>query len=160
MFRFILHLNSSVWGIYGAHNHIPRNVSNLASLYQITGAMSQPMHVKFQSDCGQKKGLQLLSIHVANGHVSDDNAYPDDVIKWNHFPRYCPFVRGIHRSSVNSPHKGQWRGALMFSLICPWINGWVNYREAGDLRRHRGHCDVSVMFGYMMCVQDSFCKWA
>ena len=41
----------------------------------------------------------------------------DDVIKWKHFPRYWPFVRGIHRSPVNSPHKGQWRGALMFSLI-------------------------------------------
>ena len=38
----------------------------------------------------------------------------DDVIKWKNFPRYCPFVRGIHRSPVNSPHKGQWRGALMF----------------------------------------------
>ena len=46
----------------------------------------------------------------------------DDVIKWNHFPRYWPFVRGIYRSPVNSPHKGQWRGALMFSLICAWIN--------------------------------------
>ena len=42
----------------------------------------------------------------------------DDVIKWKHFLRYWPFVRGIHRSPVNSPHKGQWRGALMFSLIC------------------------------------------
>ena len=46
---------------------------------------------------------------------------------------------------VNSPHKGQWRGALMFSLICGRINDWVNNREAGDLRRHRGHCDVIVM---------------
>ena len=46
---------------------------------------------------------------------------------------------------VNSPHKGQWRGALMFSLICVWINGWVNNREAGHLRRHRGHYDVIVM---------------
>ena len=42
----------------------------------------------------------------------------DDVIKWKHFPRYWPFMRGIHRSPANSPHKGQWRGALMFSLIC------------------------------------------
>ena len=50
----------------------------------------------------------------------------DDVIKWKHFPRYWPFVRGIHRSPVNSPHKGQWRGALIFSLICAWINGWIN----------------------------------
>ena len=49
------------------------------------------------------------------------------------------------RSPVNSPHKGQWRGALMFSLICVWINGWVNNREAGDLRRYRTHYDVIVM---------------
>ena len=60
----------------------------------------------------------------------------------NIFPRYWPLVRGIHRSPVNSPHKGQWRGALMFSLICVWINGWVNNREAGDLRRYRAHYDV------------------
>ena len=46
---------------------------------------------------------------------------------------------------VNSPHKGQWRGALMFSLIYAWINDWVNNREAGDLRRQRNHYDVIVM---------------
>ena len=69
----------------------------------------------------------------------------DDVIKWKHFPRYWPFVRGIHRSPVNSPYKGQWRGALMFSLICVRINSWVNNGEAGDLRRHRSHYDVIVM---------------
>ena len=69
----------------------------------------------------------------------------DDVIKWKHFPRYWPFVRGIHRSPVNSPYKGQWRGALMFSLICTWINRWVNNGEAGDLRRYRAHYDVIEM---------------
>ena len=69
----------------------------------------------------------------------------DDVIKWKYFPRYWPFVRGIHRSPVNSPHKGQWRGALMFSLICTRINSWVNNREAGDLKRNRAHYDVTVM---------------
>ena len=47
----------------------------------------------------------------------------DDVIKWQHFPRHWRFVRGIHRSSVNSPHKGQWRRALVLSLICVWTNG-------------------------------------
>ena len=47
-------------------------------------------------------------------HVTlHDNQKHDDVIKWKHFPHYQPFVRGIHRSPVNSPHKGQWRGALM-----------------------------------------------
>ena len=76
----------------------------------------------------------------------------DDVIMtsswWKHFPRYWPFVRGIQRSPVNSPHR-QWRGALMFSLICAWINGWVNNREVGDLRRHRAHYDVIVMGNYL-----------
>ena len=48
-------------------------------------------------------------------------------------------------SPVNSPHKDQWRGALVFSLICARINGWVNNREASDLRRHRTHYNVTVM---------------
>ena len=69
----------------------------------------------------------------------------DDVIKWKHFPRYWPFVRGSHRSPVNSPHKGQWHGALMFSVICAWIKYWVNNRETGDFRRHRIHYNVTVM---------------
>ena len=69
----------------------------------------------------------------------------DDVIQWKHFPRYWPFVPGIHRSPVNSPYKGQWRGALMLPLICVLINGWVNKREADDLRRYRAHYDVTAM---------------
>ena len=73
------------------------------------------------------------------------NKIHDDVIKWKHFPRYWPFVRGIHRWPVDSPHKCQWRGALMFSLICAWTNGWANNRDTGDLRRHRAHYDGSVM---------------
>ena len=67
----------------------------------------------------------------------------DDVIQWKHFPRYWPFVRGIHRSPVNSPHKGRWRGAFMFSFICAWINGWVNNREADYLRPHHAHYGVT-----------------
>ena len=59
--------------------------------------------------------------------------------------RVTGFVRRIHRSPVNFPHKGQWRRALMFSLICAWINGWINNRDASDLRRHRAHYDVTIM---------------
>ena len=76
---------------------------------------------------------------------TEDNTHYDDVIKWKRFPRYWPFVRGIHRSPVNSPHKGQWRGALMFSLICYLINGWANNRKAGDLRRYRAHYEVTII---------------
>ena len=55
----------------------------------------------------------LESVIVINDYWSYD-----DVIQWKHFPLYWPFVWGIHRPPVNSPHKGQWRGALVFSLIC------------------------------------------
>ena len=97
-----------------------------------------------------KMGLLTLDRQCGNRRKYRRQYYPkffihDDVIKWKHFPRYWPFVRGIHRSPVNSPHKGQWRGALMFPLICARINGWVNNREAGNLRSHRAHYDVTVI---------------
>ena len=64
----------------------------------------------------------------------------DDVIQWKHFPCYWPFVRGIHRSPVNSSDKRQWRGALMVS--CPnkrlsnqsW--GWWFETPSRPLWRH------------------------
>ena len=70
----------------------------------------------------------------------------DDVIKWKYFPRYWLFVRGIHRSPVYSPQKGQWRADVMFSLICARINGWVNHGETDDMGRHRAHYDVIVRY--------------
>ena len=71
-----------------------------------------------------------------------------DVIKWKHLPRYWPLQRGNHRSPVNPPpHKSQWRGTWMFSLICARLNGWVNSREVGDLRRYRAHYEfIGMMF--------------
>ena len=86
-----------------------------------------------------------MSISAHDAFTKPSSRRHDDVTKWKHFPRCWPFVRGIHRWPVNSPHKGQWRWALVFSLICAWINGWVNNRETGDLRRHRAHYDVTVM---------------
>ena len=97
------------------------------------------IHINNTQNCHQWKSMiwshQVTILQMPN----------DEVIEWKHFPLYWPFMRGIHRGPVNSPHKGQWRGALLFSLICVWINGWVNNREAGDLRRYRAHYDVSVM---------------
>ena len=82
----------------------------------------------------------------------------DDVIKWKHFPRYWPFVRGIHRSPVNSPHKGQWRGALMFSLIYARIKnkrlsthsrGWWFETLSCSLWRHRNEVASEVRHGWV-----------
>ena len=88
----------------------------------------------------------------------------DDVIKWKHFSRYWPFVQGIHGSPVNLPSQGPVR-QNMFSLICVWTKGWVNIRDAGDLRRHRAHYDVVVIghshkwsafrFSVIRCAVDS-----
>ena len=93
-----------------------------------------------------------MDSHILQNHTI--GPVHDDVIKWKHFPRW-PFVRGIHRSPVNSPHKGQWRGALMFSLICARIKDWVNNGEAGDLRRYRAHYDVLVMAYEVIMTNES-----
>ena len=88
--------------------------------------------------------------HCACRYPSTSRHSADEKEWWRHqmgtnFPRYWPFVREIHLSPVNFPREGQWRGALMFSLICARKYGWVKKREAGDLRRHRAHSDVIVM---------------
>ena len=110
---------------------------------------------------------QSTSLWSAMVHVSRDifgvfekcGLISKNIRKWKQWKKritkFCPNIWQpilltdsftFHQSPVNSPHKGQWRGALMFSLICTWINGWVKNREAGDLRRHRAHYDVIVMW--------------
>ena len=98
-------------------------------------------YIRLQNDNIQKKAKWHL---VFGTYFPNTENRHDDVTKWKHFPRYWSFLRGIHWSPVNSPHKGQWHGALIFSLIGVWID-WVNNGEAGDLRRYRAHYDVSVM---------------
>ena len=67
----------------------------------------------------------------------------DDVIKWKHFPRYWPFVRGIHRPPVNSLLTEP--VTRSFDVFFDLIIDWVNNRDAGDFRGHDAHCDVIVM---------------
>ena len=109
----------------------------------------QPVGLLFLTGSPDEYWINYYINSVSMGMMSyvHPDVNHDDVIKWKHFPRNWPFVREIHRSPVNFPHKGQWRGALMFSLIYAWINDWVNNREAGDLRRQHGHYDVIVMNG-------------
>ena len=109
-------------------------------------------HIRWEISIESQSDTSLLVIRTRPDTTKAGGVwwYHEDVIKWKHFPHYWPFVRGIHRSPVNSPHKGQWRGALMFSLICAWTNGWVHNRDAGDLRRRRAHYDVIVMIPVFM----------
>ena len=109
--------------------------------------MSRQLGKSIVSCVARTSPVMVLTMHYRQvlAFYENGSTLHDDVIKWKHFPRYWPFVRGILRSPVNSLHKGQWRGALIFSSICVWINSWVNNRDAGDLRRYCAHYDVSVM---------------
>ena len=112
-----------------------------AKAFQINHCTDQPRNVLNIIVWSRKKLLIFDKQQQHRKHT----LFHDDVIKWKHSPRNWPFVQGIHRSPVTSQHKGHWRGVLMFSLICTWINGWVKNKGAGDQRRHRPHYDVSVM---------------
>ena len=86
-------------------------------------------------------------------YIETSNAIHYDVIKWKKNSAILAICAGNSPVPVNSPHKGQWRGALMFSLICA-RNVWINNGGAGDLRRHRVYYDVSVMICCAWCKCD------
>ena len=94
-----------------------RSISEILPVWLLT---STTLAIFFLSYWGWNKWLQLwrryFGIHSLNIYFTYG--------KWKHFPRYWPLVKGIHRS-VDSPHKGQWRKALIFSLICAWTNEWA-----------------------------------
>ena len=141
----------TLWEMDHTHTHIyihiyiciyiyTYNAENVSIWWRYHVSVVDYTHKK----CKGREGWDFL-LYPCTFYVYTPRLKHDNVIKWKHFPRYWPFVREIHRSPVNSPHRGQWRGALMFSLICSWINGWVNNPEAGDLIRHRAHYNVTVM---------------
>ena len=84
-----------------------------------------------------------------NNHVAGDLRIHMVLTWWRYqmetFSALLAICVGNSPVPVNSPHDGQWHGALMFSLICARINSWVNNGEAVDLRCHRTHYDVTVM---------------
>ena len=91
-----------------------------------------------------------LNFHSSRWSCSIRLHFPDSW--WRHqmetFSALLAIGAGNSPVTGEFPHKGQWRGALMFSLICAWKNGWVNNREAGALRRQCAHYDVIVMFKF------------
>ena len=92
--------------------------------------------------------LQLLNIWYINMYTVCFGYSKIIMIKT--YSALLAICEGNHRSPVDFPHKGQWRRALTFSLICARTNGWTNNRDAGDFRRHGAHCDVTVMGQFMV----------
>ena len=78
-------------------------------------------------------------------HITPNTHY--GVMQWKRFLRYRPFVKGTHRPSVDSPHKGPVTRTLMLFFDVS-LNSWINRRVASNLRRHNAQCDVIVMISY------------
>ena len=98
------------------------------SIRQLRHAIGAPGLYEALSQTSFKDMVLILTLmsHRHNWNVASDwgvLCHHDDVIKWKHFLRYWPFVRGIHWSPVSSPHKGQSHRALMFSLFWASANG-------------------------------------
>ena len=114
----------------------------------------------------ENSGLTIFRPHMRYTYgMTMVNRLHDDVIKWKHFLRYWPFVRGIHRSQVNSLHKGQWRGALMFSLLGlnkrlskqSW--GWWFETLSSPLWRHCNGQIVCAVFNTLVPVKwPAYCR--
>ena len=115
--------------------NIPSSVQRMAWCRSVDKPLSGPMMALFTEICMRHSAPKSWLGNVFS-NFRDLRAVHIPQLSWwlhqiwrHHFPRYWPFV------PVNSPHKGQWHGAVMFSLIYAWMNCWVNDCEAGDLRR-------------------------
>ena len=93
---------------------IQRNLTNVEVISAFVNSVA--FYNKFKMISTYKPFQKYGPLDPGNQPVYFSAGMHDDVIKWKHRPRYWPLVRGIHRSLVNSPHKGQWRGALIFFL--------------------------------------------
>ena len=106
----------------GSLNHCslgdPPLISNVLNVKHNLGIgiLSFQINIILKWTSGDLVDGELGVVQQATSSVRAAHYY---VIKWEHFPHYWPFVRGIHRSPVDSPHKGQWRGALVFFLSVP-----------------------------------------
>ena len=143
----------------GATDNIPALFQSMALCWPSDKPLSEPMMVSLLTHiCATLS--QWVNLVNTSGFSNQYQWYPsivDDtrgssflcISWWRHqmetFSALLALCAGNSPVPGEFPHKGQWRGALMYSLICTWINDWVNTREAGDLRRYRGHYDVIVI---------------
>ena len=64
---------------------------------------------------------------------------------WRHQMEISSALLVLCAENSQVASQSHWRRALIFSSICGWTNGWVNNRDAGDLRRRSAYYDVTVM---------------
>ena len=97
----------------------------------------------------QRTWWPVASTTIVTGSYSTSRH--DDVIKWKHFPRYWPFVRGIHRWPMDSPHKASdaERWCLFYRRLNKWLSkqswGWWFETPSRSLWRHRNGFAIVVV---------------
>ena len=112
----------------------------------------------------KKKRSQIFVHNAPDGTLSSEKKqypHPPSTFSswWRHqmetFSALLALCAGNSPVTREFPSQRPVTRSFIFSLICAWINGWVNNLEAGDLRRHRGHYDITVMLWPVF----STCNW-
>ena len=107
-----------LWGNYMLMQHTDWLwliwVWRIISMTHTTTGMDEMWHELWREISKEHSHTSMQSLKFSKKNINVYCSPLHDVIKWKHFPHYWPFVRGIHWSPVNSPHKGQWCRALMF----------------------------------------------
>ena len=103
-------------------------------------------------DVARHPSLRLLSwpLPLFSSHCNTfEGRVPVDFTWWRHQMETFSALQALcaGNSPVTSEFPAQRPVTRSFNVFFDLrlINGWVNNREAGDLRRHRGHYDVIVM---------------
>ena len=94
--------------------------------------------------------VYMIRIFLFSQASNIDKIYSGHLITWWHhqmekFSALLALCEGNPPVTGGFPSEGQWHGVLMFSLICTWINGWANNWDAGDLRCHHTHYDITAI---------------
>ena len=86
--------------------------------------------------------IKFISFYLYSNRPPSNECHNPQFSWWRHqmktFSELLALCEENPSVTGGFPHKGQWHGALMFSLICAWTNGWANNRDAGDLGRWFG----------------------
>ena len=148
-------ISKMVWGYCMYHNWAPNTSRYFVErivVYQVSArksvGSSYNIQMVFHDTTLDLRGYRVIQHNIyANVAAMTQWRYQMETIPW-------PFVQGIHRSL----HKGQWRGALKFSFIFAWTNGWVNNRDTGNLRCHHAHYDFIAALNISKQLQNYVCR--
>ena len=144
------------------HNS-PRGGHQSDMLHWTNRGLTDAVHIDSLADnnCSVAMTMDFLQMHIEGlwcrnqlSHIWISNCITQNIVGCTWW-RYQMETSSALLAICAGNFQGHWRGALMFSLICTWINHWVNNGEAGDFRRYRTHYDIIVMNYRETCLSNS-----